>query len=238
MTKSRGVNKPKFKFSVVDEILIREDFPDTKTDVLAQVIGCTVGQLHGKAKRMGVKKSEAYLAGPDACRLRRGDNIGAPHRFKPGHQTWSKGTKGIVGVQEGCRATPFKKGRPAQESSNYVPIGTEKVDKDGYLVRKVTDDPKLFPARRWVGVHRLVWEAANGPIPEGHCIGFLPGRKSVELELITVDALECITFAERMRRNTIHNQHPEIAGVARLRGRIKRAINKRAQHEQDDQRSA
>lgn len=238
MTKSRGKNKPKFKFSVVDEILIREDFPDTKTEILAKVIGCTVGQLHGKAKRMGVKKSEAYLAGPDACRLRRGDNVGAQYRFPKGHVPANKGLRRPGFAPGDMAKTQFKKGRPAIESRNYVAIGTEKIDQDGYLVRKVTDDPTIFPARRWVAVHRLVWEAANGPIPPGHCVGFLPGRKTNVLVQITVDVLECISFAERMRRNTIHNQHPEIADVARLRGRVKRAINKRAKHEQDDQRSA
>ena len=64
------------------------------------------------------------------------------------------------------RETQFKKGRPASEARNYVPIGTEKVDpKRKVLMRKVTDDPALFPVNRWRPVHVMVWEAENGPVP-------------------------------------------------------------------------
>ena len=53
--------------------------------------------------------------------------------------------------------TQFKKGRPAIEARNYVPIGTEKVDPERkVLMRKITDDPKLFPVNRWRPVHVLV----------------------------------------------------------------------------------
>lgn len=86
----------------------------------------------------------------------------------------------------GCKVpnrTSFKKGRPAHESANYVPIGTTRVTGDGYIERKVTDDRSLVPARRWVMEHRLVWEAAHGEIPEGHVIVFLDGdRQNLDLE--------------------------------------------------------
>lgn len=58
---------------------------------------------------------------------------------------------------------------------NYQPIGSLRWSKEGYLERKVTDDPSLWPARRWVGEHRLMWEQAHGPIPDGHVVVFLDG---------------------------------------------------------------
>lgn len=70
----------------------------------------------------------------------------------------------------------FKKGTlNGAAAHNYVPVGSLRWSKDGYLERKVTDDPDLVPARRWVGEHRLMWEAAHGPIPDGHVVMFLDG---------------------------------------------------------------
>lgn len=82
----------------------------------------------------------------------------------------------------------FKKGSMSGAAQrNYVPIGSTRISKDGYLERKVTDDHPV-PARRWVGEHRLVWEAANGPIPEGHVVVFLDGDK----ENVALKNLRCV----------------------------------------------
>jgi len=73
-------------------------------------------------------------------------------------------------------ATQFKKGdRLGAAQHNYVPIGSLRVSKDGYLERKVTDDPSFVPNRRWVSVHRLVWEAAHGPVPQATPSSSCPG---------------------------------------------------------------
>lgn len=119
---------------------------------------------------------------------------------------------------------------------NYVPIGSHRISKEGYLERKVTDDPALVPARRWVAVHRLVWEAANGPIPKGHVVGFLAEKRTqIEAE-ITLDRLELIPRAELMRRNSLHTRLPkEVRQVVQLRGALNRMINRRAKaHEEQD----
>ena len=89
---------------------------------------------------------------------------------------------------KGPNRTTFKKGRPASEASNYLPIGSTRISKDGYIERKVTDDPSLVPARRWVGEHRLVWEAENGPVPEGHAIVFLDG----DITNVDISNLRCV----------------------------------------------
>jgi len=212
---------------------LRLNYADNRTDVLAEVLGRPVHKVHAAAQRMGLKKSDAWLSGEDAGRLRHGGEVGAMTRFQKGHTTWSKGTKGLAGQHPNSRANQFKPGRLAQEAHNYLPIGSHRIRADGYLERKVTDDPSLYPARRWVSVHRLVWEEAHGPIPEGHVVCFRPGRRTTELERITLDALELITNAELGRRNSIHRLPPELADLARLRGRLTRAINERDKHEQE-----
>lgn len=109
---------------------------------------------------------------------------------------------------------------------NYVPIGTLRVSKDGYLERKMNDDPNIYPARRWVAVHRLVWEASHGPIPDGHIVVFKPGMKTSVLEDVTHDRLECITRAEHARRNHPRSKSPELAKLVQLKGAITRQVNR------------
>lgn len=95
--------------------------------------------------------------------------------FPPGHVPFNKGTKGLMKPNSGS----FQKGNMSGTAQlNYVSIGTERISKDGYRERKVTDDPTLAPARRWQFVHRILWEEAHGPIPAGHVIVFLDGDRS------------------------------------------------------------
>lgn len=135
------------------------------------------------------------------------------------------------------RESQFKKGRPASEASNYVPIGTEKVDpKRKVLMRKVTDDPAIFPTRRWRPVHVMVWEAANGPVPEGHIVVFRPGLKTLVAAEITADRLETVTLAENMRRNSYHNRFPpELKELVHLKARITRRVRRRTKEQQDEE---
>lgn len=224
-----SVRKP---WSTADLALLREHYADSRTDDLALVLSRTLTTVYQKAIALGLRKSADYLASENSGRVLRGQQNEAMRatQFKPGQPSWSNGMKGIVGVQEACRATQFKKGRPAHEAHNYLPIGSERICKDGLLERKVTDDPTVVPARRWVAVHRIVWEQASGPIPDGCSVVFRPGRRSTELAAITADALECVTRAELMRRNSYHtNYPPEVARLIQLRGAINRQINKRAQ---------
>ena len=108
------------------------------------------------------------------------------------------------------------------------PIGTLRINYDGYLDRKVSDLPGP-PHRRWHPVHRLVWEAAHGPVPKGHVVVFLPGKFSNIEHEITLDRVELITRRELMRRNSVHTvQPPELARITQLRGALARQINRLA----------
>jgi hypothetical protein len=225
VTKSRNLHRPRLQWQPHQVEYVREHYANSRTDDIATALGVRPDQVFRMAYRLGLKKSEAYLNSPAACRL---DGIkGSSSRFKPGHTTWNKGKKGL----QLSPHTQFKPGRPAHEASNYVPIGTLRVSKDGYLERKVSDDPTVAPVRRWRGVHRLIWEAAHGPIPSGHVVAF-KGRKPItELALITLDQLELITKAQVMRENTRHNYGPEINELIYLRSSITRAVNTRAKQE-------
>lgn len=223
MTKSRNLNRPRWVSTPSERAFLRTHFADMQTEILARTLGVAYHQVQKLAKSMGLAKSEAFYAGPESGRL---DGLkGSAHRFQKGQTPPNKGRK-MPG--HGNDATKFKPGRKAHEAHNYVPIGTTKVSTDGYLIRKITDDPSLVPARRWEAVHRLVWIAAHGPIPEGHVVAFKPGMRTAVLEQITEDRLELCTPAELVLRHGINAYPPEIANTMRLRGVLTRAINKRS----------
>jgi hypothetical protein len=132
--------------------MLRELYPHNPMAVLVATFDRQPSAIYKMAEKLGLKKSPEYLAGPHASRLRRGDEVGVEYRFKPGHPTWNKGMKGL---DIGGKHTRFQPGRKPEEALNYRPIGSTRVAKDGYLERKVSDDPAVYPARRWVAVHRL-----------------------------------------------------------------------------------
>lgn len=133
------------------------------------------------------------------------------------------------------KQTRFEKGNMSGAAQhNYVPIGTERISKDGYVERKVTDDHPV-PTRRWVAVHRIVWEAAHGPIPPGHAVCFRPGRRTADVLLITADALELVSRAELARRNHPVTRDPELAKLVQLKGAITRQMNRIAREAKEKQ---
>lgn len=212
---------------------LRAHYPDATAETVAQMLGRTCRSIYQKAKELGLSKSSAFLASDRSGRVLRGHMnarmMGT--QFKAGFTPWNKGIKGSTGTHEACRANQFRPGRPADESRNYRPIGTLRISKDGYLERKVTDDPTVYPAKRWVAEHRLVWEAAHGAIAGGQIVVFRPGMKTTTPVLVTLDRLECISRAENMRRNSYHQYGPEVAALHQLRGAITRQINKRAKEQ-------
>lgn len=233
MTKSRNILAPRRAWSESDLEFLRRTYPDTPTDEIAAGVQRPVSQVYAMAKRLGLVKSEAYLASPAACRLRRGGNVGAEYRFKKGQVPVNKGLKRPGWSSGNMSSTQFKKG---EMPHTWVPVGTYRVNKSwggdlgGCLEIKLSETPGPYTLR-WKPVHRHVWEQANGPIPDGHIVTFKPGRKTLKAEEITPDSLELITRAENARRNPRHNYPPEMRQVIGLRAAITRQINKRLKEE-------
>jgi hypothetical protein len=213
MTKSRGINRSRWRPTADQLALIRDTFPDTKTADIASQLGVEYHQVSRLAGRLGLKKSAAFLNGTLGGRT--DGTRGTGCRFQKGHVPWIKGRR-VPGHGGG---THFK---PGEKPPNFKPIGSHRIA-GGYVQRKVTDTG--YPPRDWVFVHRIVWEEAHGPIPEGHVVTFLPGRRSTDLAAITADALELISMRELMHRNSVNRLPKELADLAKLRGALVRKIN-------------
>lgn len=109
-------------------------------------------------------------------RKRNGVKTGRTGRFIKGQEPPNKGKPMAPDIRARCAPTMFKKGnRLGQANLNYKPIGTERVNEDGYLERKVHDG--LPRQSRWRLVHLLNWEALHGPVPEGMCLKSRDGNR-------------------------------------------------------------
>lgn len=220
-----------------DETL-RINWPRFPAFLIAHVLGRGRAAVYRRANQLGLEKADDFDTQPLA-RLWNGTQEpgSVAARFKPGTVPPNKGLRRPGWAPGRMAATQFKKGRPASESRNYVPIGTEKVDpKRKVLMRKVTDDPSIFPAQRWRPVHVMVWEAEHGPVPAGHIVIFRPSMKALAAADITADRLEVVSLAENMRRNTFHNRYPaEVKELIHLKARITRRINKRTKEQQHEE---
>jgi hypothetical protein len=82
-------------------------------------------------------------------------------RFPSGHEPFNKGKPR---TWTGGEETRFKAGNIPH---NYVSVGSERVNADGYVDIKIEDPNK------WRGKHLVVWEQHHGrKVPKGHVVIF------------------------------------------------------------------
>lgn len=213
-----------------DEVL-RKMYSDTETRDLAQRLGTTILSTYQRAQRLGVRKSKEYIARKleiEAQRLRR---VGVASRYKKGRTPENLGLRRPgYSVGRGRMAeTQFKKGeRSGIAAKNWRPIGTILCDGEGFLRIKVREGRKgeaygFGNTKIWPLLNRHVWVQHKGLIPAGHIVAF----KDRDRSNCAIENLELISFADNMRRNTIHNLPPELKQVIQLTGALKRKIRNR-----------
>lgn len=105
--------------------------------------------------------------------------------FTKGHIPHNKGKKGVGGWEP----TQFKKGHIPV---NHKPIGSERIDRDGYVLIKVAEPNK------WKFKHRILWENKYGKIPKGSALIFSDGNKSN----VSLDNLMLVTRRELLIMNS------------------------------------
>lgn len=219
---------PRRVWHALELAFVREHYPHFATEDIAHVLGRPVRQVYSTAYLLGVHKTHEYLASAASGRIRGQQHTGRLHRFPKGHVPWNKGRPMPEHVRTAAAATQFK---PGHRPQTWVPVGSTRLSKDRTLQVKLTDTG--YTPRDWVPLALLVWEAAHGPAPAGHVVVARPPLRipTNPLAICAAD-LECITRAELMRRNSIHARLPKpLVEVARLRGALKRQINRLAAKE-------
>ena len=129
---------------------------------------------------------------------RYGLNTGLSGQFRTGEKPWNKGTKGLTGAN----ITSFKKGHTP---INYKPVGSERINIEGYIEVKVADPNK------WRLKHRFIWEQNNGEIPKGYAVIFADGDKSnLDIDNLLLVSRKQLLF---MNRNNLISENKEFTKV-------------------------
>jgi hypothetical protein len=194
----------KLSQEIVDKIVA--EYPHTDTKELAAKYGVSITTCYHIAGNRKIKKSPEIYA---AMLQKTNKNLlesGKVHRYKKGDTAWNKGQYMRMNP-----ATEFKKGNMPH---NYKPVGSERSTKDGYRERKIADPKK------WKGVHIIVWEEHNGPVPSKHKVVF----KSNDRLNCDISNLEMISYKEAMLRNTIQRYPQEIVQAIKTISKLKKTI--------------
>jgi hypothetical protein len=214
-----------------DEQLLRKLYPDTPTVDIAKRLGRSLAGTYQRARVLNLLKSAAYLASPEACRMRRGDDVGARFRFPKGNVPFNKGLRRPGWGPGRMKATQFKRGqRNGTAAALYMAVGSTRLI-DGYVYRKVSDVPSVPYSVNWKPEHHLLWSEAHGAVPAGHAVRFKNGDRMD----IRLDNLELVTRGAIMARNSVHNLPPELAQTVQLIGALTRQIRRREDHAREKQ---
>lgn len=213
------------RWRVLDEI-ITLIYADMHNNEIMEFLGIKHADLISRACTLGLKKSKKIMR---EVAQRRVVNFDTKHQFKPGLVPWNKGIKGFDPV---LGRGLYRNGLGAPHA---VPIGTTRLrgaipqmpKARMYLEKKIAE-PSI-----WVRVHRMVWEQANGPVPDEHIVVFKPGQYTTKEEEITLDRLECISRVEHAHRNHPMNHHPELVPIYQLKSAISRQINRIKQEQKE-----
>lgn len=210
-----------------DELaVVRELYPNTLTAAIARKLGNgrTAGKVYAIARKLRLHKSAEFMASSDACRLRRGDNVGAQFRFGKGHVPANKGLRRPGFAPGRMKETQFKKGQfPVNRDPEFYVLGALRVNTDGYIDMRVSFEKG---ALGWKALHTILWEDANGPVPVGYALCF-KDRDKLNVELAN---LELLSRADLLRRNSIHNLPPALRRTINTLGALKRRINREEQN--------
>ena len=189
-----------------------------RMDMMASEIGAKIGRsaksIYSRASILGLKVpfEKARISGRMSCN--HPNNVAT--RFQKGHVPANKGKKMRPEVYARCAPTMFK---PGQRPPLWRPVGSERINVDGYVEVKVSDQPP-----KWGLKHRIVWEQANGPIPPGCNIQF---KNHITTDCRLENLYLISRQAQLATENSLHARYPkDLQYVMMLKGALKRRIRK------------
>ena len=154
----------------------------------------------------------------ETCKRNHKIRSGIDSRLQKGMIPANKGKKGYMSPEqyEKCKATMFKKGQVPQ---NHKPVGSERIDREGYVLVKVAEPNK------WRPKHRVLWEKVNGPIPEKHRLIFADGNR----QNIALDNLILVSYAQSfiMNQKNLFKNDKELTKAGVAVAKVMDKVNKR-----------
>ena len=182
------------------------------------VKGITLKELTDKFnKQFDLNMSESSIANRKVKLGIQSGIVGG--QFEKGQTSWNKGKKMSPSQYKKSEPTMFKKGNiPA----NARAIGSERVDKNGYILIKIQDGHKN---KNWIRKHRYLYEQAYGKVPKGHKVIFADGdNRNFDLDnlILVSDAEELI-----MNRNNLFKEDTELTKAGVVVAKLLDKVNKR-----------
>lgn len=147
-----------------------------------------------------------------------GLNTGRNGCFEKGHVPHNKGKKGYCAP--GCKKTWFQKGNMPD---NHRKVGSERVNKDGYIEVKV-EEPNV-----WRLKHRVVWENVHGEVPKDCIVIFRDGNKeNTDISNLRMIKRSTNAVLNHTGLNEYTGEEKDIAiGIAELKIQIAKAKKRR-----------
>ena len=153
----------------------------------------TAGQIRAFTRNHGIK------SGRTGC-------------FEKGQKSWNEGVKGYMGAN----VTSFRKGSVPK---NRKPLGTERVNRDGYIEIKIPErDPHTGFPTRYKLKHVVLWEQLHGPVPEGMCVVFQDGNplNCVDDNFMLVSRAHLLRLNQYRYRKIPDDLKPTVLALAKL----------------------
>lgn len=187
-----------------EDNILTKMYPNYKNQHIASLLGRNLASVKNRSARLGLQKSEEHM-----------EQLRIETQFTKGFEPWNKGKRHPS--HPNTKKTQFKTG---SKPSNWVPVGSRRITKDGYEEIKVTDTG--VTRKDFQAAHRLVWQEHNGEIPKGFIVVF----KSPDKQNTRIENLELISRSENMRRNSIARYPLEMRSAMSTLSKLKKQINK------------
>lgn len=196
-----------------------EKYPMSLAQDVADALGINLCSVYNKAYSMGLKKDKRFAAITTSKRWQEGKHENAKKtQFTKGGVPMNKGVPQTEWMPKESilrtKKTRFKKG---DTPHNYKPVGSERVNKDGYVEIKVKDP------RTWELKHRHVWRQVHGEISKGDNIQFKDGNRLN----VVIENLYCIPRTDQMKVNGIYNYPPDLVRLIKTQKRLEKKLNEK-----------
>ena len=183
---------------------LAEMYPDLENKELAKLFNVSRSSISNQAQLLSLKKSKKHI-----------EKMKQKTLFQKGNAPFNAGLKASEYLSADAiskmKKTQFKKNQTAH---NRKEIGHERITDEGYTLKKTEKGYRLK--------HQLIWQEANGDIPDGMIIVF----KDKNPNNLALSNLEMITRQELMRRNNVGKYPLELQRNIRLINRLNKLSKK------------